>query len=400
LHGATVAALRCEGGLEQVSRRKRVVFLINSLAGGGAERVMCSLLAHSAPESEEFEIVLALLDTEPAAYSPPSWVRQRQFDCRSSLARSVLAVRRLFREERPDATLSFLTRANVANVLASRLRGTPAVISERANTSAHFPRGPRGALPRAFVRFVYPRADRIIAVSAGVERDLRENFAVPARKLSVIANPVDLEAIRSRACEAPEVDIDEPFVLGAGRLVASKNFGLLIEAFAAAGLAGKLVIIGEGPERGALLRRIGDLGLGDRVLLPGFVKNPYPLMRRARIFVLPSNAEGFPNGLAEAMALGAPVISTNCASGPSELLAERPREEVEGLSFAEHGVLVPTGDVAAMADALKALEDADLRNRYGQKAAHRAAAFSPEKAKLGYWEILRGVLRQSPVPAV
>jgi N-acetylgalactosamine-N,N'-diacetylbacillosaminyl-diphospho-undecaprenol 4-alpha-N-acetylgalactosaminyltransferase len=381
------------GAFKTMSSRRRIVFLINSLAGGGAERVMCNLLAHSAPECAEFEMILALLDSEPAAYSPPEWVKLRQFDCRFSLPRSVLAVRRLLDEEQPDATLSFLTRANVANVLASRLRGTPAVISERANTSAHFPSGARGALPRTLVRLVYPRADRIVAVSEGVAHDLRDNFAIPEEKLAVIANPVDLEGIRSKSAQWPEIPIDGRYVLGVGRLVKSKNFALLIQAFAASGFPGKLVILGEGPEREALTSLIGGLGLADRVLLPGFVSNPYPIMRRAEIFVLPSNAEGFPNGLVEAMALGIPVISTNCPSGPSELLAERPREAVDGLFLGEHGILAPPGEAAPMASALKSLEDAELRRAYGQKAAIRASAFSSEKAKRRYWEILNAVLR-------
>ena len=99
--------------------RKRALFLINSLAGGGAERVMCTLLAHSVDEREEFDIVLGLLDDEPAAYTPPDWVEVRQFDCRKSFPRSVAAVRSLVRELRPDVTLSFLTRSNMANVLSA-----------------------------------------------------------------------------------------------------------------------------------------------------------------------------------------------------------------------------------------------------------------------------------------
>jgi N-acetylgalactosamine-N,N'-diacetylbacillosaminyl-diphospho-undecaprenol 4-alpha-N-acetylgalactosaminyltransferase len=375
-----------------MGKRKKIVFLINSLTSGGAERVMTTLLEHSTAEREEFDIVLALLDDVARAYAPADWLKVRQFDCKLSLWRSILAVRALFREERPDATLSFLVRANIANVLASMERGIPCIISERINNSAHLERNLGGAAARSLIRFCYPRAARVIAVSSGVEEDLRAHFAVPGEKIVTIDNPVDIEAIRAQALQAPPIATDGPFILAVGRLVKPKNFALLIEAYAAAHVGAKLVIIGEGPERDALLRQIDELGLAERVSLPGHVRNPYPLMGRAQLYVSPSNAEGFPNALVEAMALGAPVVSTNCPSGPAEILAEAKREEVDGLRFAKHGILVPPGSQDCLVAALQAMEDADLRRAYGEKAKLRAADFSVEKAKDKYWGIVRAQL--------
>lgn len=375
-----------------MSGRKRAVFLINSLAGGGAERVMCTLLRHSAAECEEFDVTLALLDDEPAAYAPPEWLTVRQFDCRRSLRESVLAVRRLFAEIRPDISLSFLTRANAANVLNAR---APCVISERANTSAHFDNSLRGAASRAVVRALYPRATRVIAVSEGVAQDLRDNFGVRGERVTAVANPVDVEAIRARSRQAPAVAIDGAYVLAAGRLVKSKNFDMLIRAFAASGSRRRLVIVGEGPEREALVRTAQACGVADRVMMPGFVDNPYPLMAGADLFVLSSNAEGFPNALVEAMAVGAAVIATNCASGPSEILAESPRESISDLTFAAHGVIVPTNARYRMADALRAMEDEARRRDYASRAAARALAYSAEAAKDRYWDVLRAALREA-----
>lgn len=375
-----------------MSRRKRAVFLINSLTGGGAERVMCTLLRHSPAECEEFEVTLALLDDEPAAYAPPEWVSVRQLDCGHSLAGSVLAVRGLFAEIKPDVSLSFLTRANVANVLNARM---PCVISERANTSAHFDNSLRGTASRALVRTIYPRATRVIAVSEGVAEDLRDNFGVRPERVTAIANPVDVEAIGTKAMQRPAVAIDGPYIMAAGRLVKSKNFDMLIRAFAASSSGRKLVIVGEGAEREALVQTAQACGVAERVLLPGFVDNPYPLMRNAEVFVLSSNAEGFPNALVEAMAVGAPVVATNCASGPSEILAEAPRATITELTFAAHGVIVPPNAPQLMSEALRAMEDAQRRCDYAARAAARALAFTPRAAKERYWEVLRAALAEA-----
>jgi N-acetylgalactosamine-N,N'-diacetylbacillosaminyl-diphospho-undecaprenol 4-alpha-N-acetylgalactosaminyltransferase len=372
-----------------MSRRKRVVFLINSLTGGGAERVMCTLLRHSLAECEEFEVTLALLDDEPAAYAPPEWVSVRQLDCRHSLAGSVFAVRALYAQIKPDVSLSFLTRANVANVLNARM---PCVISERANTSAHFDNSLRGTASRALVRALYPRATRVIAVSEGVAEDLRENFGVRAERVAAIANPVDVEAIRAKALQRPAVEIEGAYIMAAGRLVKSKNFDMLIRAFAASNSSSKLLIVGEGGEREALLQTAQACGVADRVLMPGFVENPYPLMAGAELFALSSNAEGFPNALVEAMAVGAPVVAANCASGPSEILAEAARDTIKQLTFAAHGVLVPPDAPGHMAEALRAMEDGQRRRDYAARAAARARAFSPQAAKDRYWDVLRSAL--------
>lgn len=373
--------------------KKRAVFIINSLAGGGAERVMSTLLTSSGREREEFEIVLVLLDIEDTPYNLPTWISVLQLDCRHSLLRSILALAFLFRRVRPDVSVSFLTRANIANILASAAFGNACIISERVNKSTQLPNNLRGRLAKLLVRLIYPRANRIIAVSPGVAQDLLTSFSIPSVKIVVVSNPIDVASIRAKSHEASAVDLHEPYVMGMGRLSVNKNFSLLIDAFALSGLSGKLVILGEGPEREALSRRIINLGLVDRVLMPGFAQNPFAYLRRASVFVLPSNSEGFPNSLLEAMALGIPVISTNCGSGPSEILAKRERSEITGLCFAEYGVLVPTDSPELMASALRSMAESDLRSKYGEKSAARAADFGIEEAKCQYWEIVRAEVR-------
>lgn len=376
-----------------IARKKRAVFVINSLTVGGAERAMCTFLASSASERDDFEISLVLLDIEESPYQLADWVNVHQLDSRRSLLRSVVFLLWLFWRLRPDVSVSFLTRANVANVLTSFICGNPCIISERVNTSSHFTSDLAGKLAKLLIRTIYPRATKIIAVSSGVAQDLRSAFSVPEEKVVVIANPIDVLSIQAQSHEEATIDFGKPYVIAMGRLVKNKNFALLIDAFAQSGLRGKLVILGEGPERGALIRKVTDLGLNDRVLMPGFAKNPFTLLRHADVFVLPSGAEGFPNSLLEAMAVGIPVISTNCASGPSEILADRDRGDIDGLCFAEYGVLVPTDSPQLMAKALLAMASSDLRDRYGKKAAARASEFTIEKAKHRYWEVIRKELQ-------
>jgi glycosyltransferase involved in cell wall biosynthesis len=375
---------------QAASRKKRVVFVINSLAGGGAERVMCTLLEASQGESGEHDITLILLDREPSAYRPPDWIKIEQLDCRHSLVRSTWQLYLVLRRLRPATTLSFLTRANLANVIACKLLGIPAVISERVNTSTHLGTGRTAAIAKLCVRMLYPMARRIIAVSPGVAEDLAVAFGISRAKIVAIANPIDVERIRSESARDDAIVGEEGYLMAMGRLVPNKNFAMLIEALATARTDERLIIFGEGPERERLQFLIEQYGLGKRITLAGFAANPFAALKRAAMFILPSNAEGFPNSLLEAMSLGVPVVSTNCTSGPSEVLADLPREAIgAGVTFAQYGVLVPPNDSASMAEAITAMADPQRRRDFGAKAAARAEYYSVGRAKDLYWQELR-----------
>jgi len=369
---------------------RRVLFIINSLAGGGAERVMCTLLRASQGELRDSRISLLLLDRESSMYEVPSWIEVEQLDCRHSLFRSIWSVWRALRRLRPDLTVSFLTRANVANIIATSSLRIPAIVSERVNTSSHLARGLGAAIARFLVKATYRKARKVIAVSQGVADDLRTSFGVPSDNVTVIANPIDLDEIRTQAESGAPIPMEGSYAVTMGRLVPNKNFGMLIEAFARSGIAGNLLILGDGPERDSLTKKVESLGLSGRVVMPGFAANPFPTLRRADFFVSPSNAEGFPNSLLEAMSVGLPVISTNCPSGPAEVLADLPREHVQpGVSLAQHGILVSPDDPVAMAEALRAMTDPELRRMYGERAPKRAADFGVARARDAYWAIIR-----------
>ncbi|MEP2750126.1 glycosyltransferase [Parasphingorhabdus sp.] len=358
------------------------------MTGGGAERVMAALLLHSKAYQDRYDIVLALLDDEPAAYEIPDWVTLHQLDCRGSLLQSILQLRALERSLRPAATLSFLTRANVANWASRAGTGRPWNISERVNTGAHLGSGLSGHLSRNLIRLSYRHANHVIAVSQGVADGLSDAFGVPNDIISVIANPVDTARIARQALEKFPAHPDEPYIIAMGRLVENKNFGLLVDAFAASSIAGKLIIIGDGPLRADLERQIADHGLEERIILPGFVQNPFPLLAEAQFFVLPSNAEGFPNALVEAMSTGTAVVATNCRSGPSEILADKSNFPVEAMTLADFGILVPCNNIAAMADSLRYLQDDNTRQRFARLALTRTKDYTPEKAAQRYWHVI------------
>ena len=337
---------------------------------------------------------VALLDEEPQAYPLPDWLEVHRLDCRFRLGRSLARLRRLVSRERPDVTLSFLNRANVANGFAMRGRGRPWLISERVDTAAHLGSRRRAWLTKAMIRFVYPHATRVIAVSEGVAEGLVRTFKVPAEKVHVIHNPVDLAALRASAADVPPITVDGPFVMGIGRLIPKKNFAMLIEAFARSGIEGKLVIAGEGPERQSLRALAERLGIGDRVILPGFLANPHALLAHARFYASSSNNEGFPNALVEAMAVGVPVVSTNCPSGPSEVLAKKPRSAVTALEVGDYGVLTPVGDADAMAEAFRMMSEPELRERLARNATERVADFSVERAVELDWSAIEEALAE------
>jgi len=279
-----------------------------------------------------------------------------------------------------------MTRPNYINILAKTMgSGAKTLVSERAMPSLQYGYpGFASRLNRWLIRRLYPRADLVLPNSFGNREDLISRFGIPAEKCRVLYNPFDLETIREES-EKPLKDLKKTsfIFLTVGRLDAGKNHRLLIEALAKMEpKEARLIIIGEGPLEGELRRLARELGVEERVALVGRQSNPFAWMHRADCFVFGSNHEGFPNVLAEALACGTPVISTDCLSGPREILEGRTSyaEREAGIRIADCGLLVPVGDVDAMSQAMERVyNDADLRRKLAAKSRHCVERFEKKR---------------------
>ncbi|QCZ94451.1 glycosyltransferase [Salinimonas iocasae] len=363
-----------------MNRHNSIAFIINSLEGGGAERVMCKLLSIMEPyfTQHQIHVHLVLLDALAEAHECPDYVNKITLNTEGSLVQGYRQLKPLLKQLSPSLCLSFLTRSNMLNVVLSHQLGYQAVISERVNTSSHFPGGLKDTISKVMVKATYPRAHRVMAVSEGVKADLVEHFNVKEDRVQTVYNPYDIDAIHELA-DKPVDDLPQnAYIIGTGRLVKNKNFRLLIDAYAKSDVPEDLVILGQGDQEAALKEQVSRLGLSERVHFPGFKSNPYPYIKQARYFVSTSNAEGFPNAIVEAMCLGKAVVATNCESGPAEILSGEYPLHIEQFTPSQYGCLCPVNDAKAVADAMDFLNAPTELARYSAKSTERAQAFSNE----------------------
>lgn len=341
-----------------MAKSPMIAIFIPSLRGGGAERAMVGLANGFARYGYQVDLVLA--DANGVFKQEISEaVRIVNLDSKR-MAASIFRLARYLRLSRPDVLLSAMTHVNLTAIWARYLArvSTRLVISERSTFSQAL-KGLRGRrvmtwLMPQLVRFFYPSADAVVSVSKGVQEDLLRHVILPSTVTHVAYNPVVDDGLLQRAAEPIEhpwfAAGTPPVVLAVGRFTDAKNFPLLLRAFAhvRSKRSCRLMILGEGSLRHTLETQVSDLALGTDVLLPGFVDNPLPYMRQASVFVLSSSWEGLPGVLIQAMACGCRVVSTDCPSGPREIL--------EGGIW---GDLVPLQDEVALAEAIERSMDND-----------------------------------------
>lgn len=365
----------------RTNQSKRLALYLPSLRGGGAERVMVTLANGFFESGYEVDLVLAKAE---GPYLDDVSEGVRVVDLKASrVIASLPGLVRYLRRERPVAMLAAMGHANVVAVVARSLARVPTqvVLSEHNNFSISMKtaRSLRERTMLWFMRWAYPHAEGIVAVSCGVADDLAPNLGMPRSSIDVVYNPVVTDELYRRAekpAEHPWLKLGEPpVILSVGRLEPQKDFSTLLNAFAMIrqNHEVRLMILGEGSLRSALEAEVNCLGLGESVQFPGFVGNPYPVMRGSSLFVLSSAWEGFGNVLVEAMACGTPVVSTNCPSGPAEILED-----------GHWGRLVPVGDAVALAKAMVVT----LGESEHPDVATRAAEFCVERAIDGYLDIM------------
>lgn len=356
----------------------KVTFVIGSLSSGGTERVL--VLLTDAFLKKGFDVsVVTLNGAESDFYTLPPSVHRQALDISSPVQTlfGLLKLRRALFSTQPDVIVSLIDRMNVLTLLATVGLGIPVVVSERTDPRAHR----IGSFWTRLRLWTYPWARRIVVQTRGASDYFLPKFQTTLR---VIPNPV-VSPLPDPGLPGPFPE--KPFLIAMGRFTKEKCFDLLMRAFS--GLCRdypewKLVVIGDGPLRKEWETLRDQLGLSDRVLFPGRVKNPYRWLKQADLFVMSSLYEGFPNALCEAMACGLPVISTDCPSGPRDIIRE-------GLD----GVLVPNQDMAALSKAMaRLMSDREERRRLGSRAIEVIDRFDAGKVATLWEEMLAQVLKE------
>ena len=375
-----------------MSEKRHIAIFMYGLAGGGVPRRNVTLANALAARGHRVDLVVLdargelrrLVDASVRVVDVGAWqgrlpIVRRKRRWQFAVARRSLTA--YLRNTAPDVLLSADNYANLAAVAAREVSGWQGVLllSQRNHTSTYAAQRPKLI---AAIRENYPKADAVVAVSEGVAADLRD-LGLSGDLVQTIYNPIvepGFFEMAAQPIEHPWFGGDMPVVLAAGRIGPQKDFATLLGAFARMrkqGTEARLVILGEGKtsqERADLQALAARLGISEWVDMPGFVPTALPYIARADLFVLSSRWEGLPGVLIEALACGTPVVSTDCPSGPAEIL--------DGGRF---GPLVPVGDDEALAEAmtlvLRTPPDAEVLKK-------RGGAFTTEAAVKGYLELI------------
>ena len=381
--------------------KKRISLLINSIEAGGAERVATSLLFYL---KDDFEIHLVLLNNTIEYILPAGqtvYCFNQPYGENSILKILKLPIlahryKQYCKKNNINGSLSFLGRSNYVNCLSKMLGlKCKVIISERTFLSGYL--NSIGKIERFFAKWLakifYPKADLIVPNSKLTKVDLRNTFKIVA-EYKVINNPIDINNIHKLSIAGVDQSLFNSFTfVHAGRLQNEKNHSLLLHSFNKMESKNcNLLLLGKGNQEDYIRKLVNELGLKSRVTLVGFDENPYKYFSRSQCFVLSSNFEGFPNAIIEALACGIPVVSTDCSSGPREILA--PATDVNNklineIEIAEFGILVPVKNVDLLTKAMDLIyNDAALRNIYKEKAIKRAKQFDVDIIISQFKEIL------------
>jgi len=363
-------------------QKVNVAFFLPTLEVGGTERNVVNLVNNIDTEHYTVSLVLGNIHGDFV-----NQVRQDIVIVNLKASYSVglfFALVQYFKIQKPDVFVSAFPRINIITIAAKIFSGvnTKIIITEHSVFSflpVIAKTFWRGMFARFFMpllaRLLYPKADSIVCVSVGIAEDLKKVINTNGN-MKVIYNPIIVDKIYQLADETvnnvwfsnPEVSV----IIAVGRLVPIKDYLTLLKAFKQVlkNQPARLVILGSGPEKEKLEWLSSQMGLSESIAFMGFQKNPYKYIKKASVFVLSSLQEGFGNVIIEAMACGAPVVSTDCPVGPGEIIENM-----------KNGILVPVGDEKSMADAiLKVLNDPVLAEKFSTAGRERAKFFSVAKS--------------------
>ena len=346
-----------------------ITMVIRTLSYGGAEQVMSLMGRYWVEKGIKVSLITCNTASDADCYHLHPAIKRVHLPLRRPTLMSrlgfpwnVKALREAIREQGHPVVLSFMDRSNIPVLLASRGLGVKVIVAERIDPTTQ----KHGWVKRLLMRRCYPMADAVTVLTENVKQQWADKF-IPPHKVHVIHNPVRRQDVDDSA----PAWLPSKFICCMGRLHRQKGFDILFKVLPGV-LARhpeyKLVILGEGAHRAQLQALADELGLSDKVLMPGFLANPHAIMRQADLFVFPSRWEGFPNALLEAMSLGLPAISFDCPSGPGVII----ENEVSG-------ILVPAQDAAALAQQMTRLLD---NPGYAQQLGKRASRHINQACRL------------------
>lgn len=363
-----------------------IAFFLPNLDVGGAEHAAVNLIVGCVKRGVRVDLVAANATGEYMAKVPPE---VRVIDLKSKrVLSSIPALRRYLKQERPDVIISVMDHTNLIAIWARALARVPTrlialIQKDHQGYLQHNPTR-KDRLILKLGAYFYRWADRIVTVSRGAAESAAITLSIPVENIQVLPSVIVFPELFVKAQEAIEhpwfAEKMPPVILGVGRLDPFKDFPTLIKAFARVyeQQAAHLLILGEGKERPHLQALIDELGLTEQVQMPGFSANPFAYMRRAGVFVLSSVSEALPGVLIEAMACGCPVVSTDCPSGPAEILED-----------GHYGPLVKMGDVEGLA---KAIVTRLAQARNSEVLQNRANDFSADTITDQFLALVAGVL--------
>lgn len=328
---------------------QKIALLLPDLRAGGAQRVMLTLARAFTARNIQVDIVVGLAEGDLLSEVPPGarlipLCARRWIPGQSGLAMVMLwNLGRYLKQQQPDVLLSTLTGTNLVAAAARRLARVPTrLVLREASRLANL----RHPFYKPLMRRLYCWADAVVVLTPEMRAELADVLGLPREFLVTIPNPVDRAKLQRNASEMlpAEFDQSQPYILAVGRLAPPKDYTTLLCAFLTVVQSSpvNLVILGEGPDRPNIEAQIRSLSLEGRVVLRGYDPNPYRWMQRAAVFALSSRWEGYPNVIAEAQALGVPVVATEYDASAFTLVHPP-------------GKVVPVGDAMSMADAISLL---------------------------------------------
>ncbi|GEL07224.1 glycosyltransferase [Salisediminibacterium halotolerans] len=359
--------------------RKKIMFYIYRLGGGGAERTIVNIINNI--DINKFDVILVISTNEGNDY-----INLLRKDIKiiclyvKRLRNSIPKLKKSIKNEEPDLLFSTINENNIILLLSKVLtfKDIPVIVREANNRGAS---GRVNIINKIVTKFLYNKfSSQVVALSNGVKEDLISNFQIDKEKLNVIYNPVEIEYIQKKASEKIDFDFDnKKVIVSVGRLTEQKDFFTLIRAFKIIleKEDAKLIILGKGPQKVELINLCKSLNIEENVIFEGFKSNPYKYIKKADLFTLTSKWEGFGHVIVEAMSLGIPVVSTDCQSGPREIIKNN-----------EYGVLVPVTDYKSLAKEMTLLLQDETRNDYYRnKGLERANKFKAQEVTVLYEEL-------------